>query len=85
MSRLIPSIRPIRDFKGHQRTVNAVAVFPDKRRMVTASWDKTLRLWDLETGANQSKPTPTLVPVGSTRWIFLTCCSHVPDLIRCDS
>ncbi|KIK35898.1 hypothetical protein CY34DRAFT_30022, partial [Suillus luteus UH-Slu-Lm8-n1] len=41
---------PIRTFEDHEHTVNAVAVFPDRRRMVTGSWDKTLRLWDLETG-----------------------------------
>ncbi|KAG1766605.1 hypothetical protein EV702DRAFT_1282874 [Suillus placidus] len=50
MSQLIPRTRPLRTFKGHEGTVKAVAVFPDKRRMVTGSWDKTLRLWDLETG-----------------------------------
>ncbi|KIK34626.1 hypothetical protein CY34DRAFT_56531, partial [Suillus luteus UH-Slu-Lm8-n1] len=41
---------PIRDFKGHEKIVTAVAVFPDRRRMVTGSYDKTLRIWDLETG-----------------------------------
>ncbi|KAG2342511.1 hypothetical protein BDR05DRAFT_348619 [Suillus weaverae] len=50
MSQLIPSTRPLRTFEGHEETVRAVAVFPDKRRMVTGSKDKTLRLWDLETG-----------------------------------
>ncbi|KAG2353162.1 hypothetical protein BDR07DRAFT_1434241 [Suillus spraguei] len=39
---LIPMPIPLRTFK--------VAVVPDKRRMVTASDDKTLRLWDLKTG-----------------------------------
>jgi WD40 repeat protein len=50
MSQLIPSTTPIRTFEDHKHTVWAVAVFPNKRRMVTGSWDKTLRLWDLETG-----------------------------------
>ncbi|KIK40720.1 hypothetical protein CY34DRAFT_806895 [Suillus luteus UH-Slu-Lm8-n1] len=50
MSQLIPNTTPIRDFKGHGGNVRAVAVFPDMRRMVTGSYDKTLRLWDLETG-----------------------------------
>ncbi|KAG2051196.1 WD40 repeat-like protein [Suillus hirtellus] len=50
MSQLIPSTTPIRTFEDHERAVNAVAVFPDKRRMITCSDDKTLRLWDLETG-----------------------------------
>ncbi|KAG2337934.1 hypothetical protein BDR05DRAFT_969717 [Suillus weaverae] len=50
MSQLISRTRPLRTFEGHEGGVNAVAVFPDKRRMVTGSKDKTLRLWDLETG-----------------------------------
>ncbi|KAG2345954.1 hypothetical protein BDR05DRAFT_97821 [Suillus weaverae] len=50
MSQLILSTTPLRIFEGHEMTVKAVAVFPDKRRMVTASKDKTLRLWNLETG-----------------------------------
>ncbi|KAG1829225.1 WD40-repeat-containing domain protein [Suillus subalutaceus] len=51
MSQLIPSTTTLRTFKGHQNGVTAVAVFSDKRRMVTASYDRTLRLWDLKTGA----------------------------------
>ncbi|KAG2743238.1 hypothetical protein P692DRAFT_201795091 [Suillus brevipes Sb2] len=50
MSQLIPSTTPIRTFEDHEGFVQAVAVFPDRRRMVTGSLDKTLRLWDLETG-----------------------------------
>ncbi|KAG2128625.1 WD40-repeat-containing domain protein [Suillus bovinus] len=51
MSNLIPSTIPPRTFEDHEATVQAVAVFPDKRRMVTGSEDNTLRLWDLKTGA----------------------------------
>ncbi|KAG2343491.1 hypothetical protein BDR05DRAFT_1000102 [Suillus weaverae] len=38
--------------KGKRRNASAreVAVFPDKRRMITGLDDKTLRLWDLKTG-----------------------------------
>ncbi|KAG2353153.1 WD40-repeat-containing domain protein [Suillus spraguei] len=50
MAELIPITMPLRTFKGHEDWVTAVAVVPDKRRMVTASDDKTLRLWDLKTG-----------------------------------
>ncbi|KAG2139824.1 uncharacterized protein EDB93DRAFT_1252946 [Suillus bovinus] len=51
MSEPIPITIPLREFKGHENEVNAVTVFPDNRRMVTCSYDKTLRLWDLKTGA----------------------------------
>jgi WD40 repeat protein len=30
--------------------VNAVAVTPDGKRAVSASWDRTLRVWDLDSG-----------------------------------
>jgi WD40 repeat protein len=50
MSQIIPSTTPIRTFKSHEDTINAVAVFPDRRRMVTGSFDGKLRIWDLETG-----------------------------------
>jgi WD40 repeat protein len=55
MSEPIPITTPLRKFKGHEGWVMAVAVLPDKRRMVTGSYDKTLRLWDLETGVMLKK------------------------------
>jgi WD40 repeat protein len=39
-----------RILKGHSDRVTAVAVTPDGQRAVSASWDGTLRVWDLETG-----------------------------------
>lgn len=44
---IIPSTRPLRVLEGGATTV---AVFPDNRRIVTASHDRTLRLWDLKAG-----------------------------------
>jgi len=38
--------QPVRVFTGHGGSVTAVAVFPDRRRMVTGSSDGILRLWD---------------------------------------
>ncbi|KAG2054567.1 WD40 repeat-like protein [Suillus hirtellus] len=49
MSQFIPSTTPIRTFEDYGGPMNAVAVFPDKRRMITGS-NNTLSLWDLETG-----------------------------------
>jgi WD40 repeat protein len=36
--------------KGHSGIVTGVAVTPDGKRAVSASADKTLKVWDLETG-----------------------------------
>src|SRR3954452_16633928 len=40
----------VRRFEGHEGGVSAVARV-DEHRIVSASWDRTLRLWDLDTGA----------------------------------
>ncbi len=52
---LQPALHPpgtslLRTLAGHSFHVSAVAVLPDGKRAVSASWDKTLRVWDLETG-----------------------------------
>ncbi|KAI3633275.1 hypothetical protein MIR68_008813 [Amoeboaphelidium protococcarum] len=41
---------PKRSLKGHNHFVQDVAVTSDGRFAMSASWDKTLRLWDLQTG-----------------------------------
>lgn len=40
----------LRNFEGHDERVDAVAVLPDGRHMVSGSADRTLHLWDLKTG-----------------------------------
>jgi WD40 repeat protein len=50
MSQLIPSTTPVQEFEGHNGSVSSVAILPDKRRIVTGSQDKILRLWDLKEG-----------------------------------
>jgi WD40 repeat protein len=51
MSQLIPSttVAPLRVFENHVNDY-VKALLPDRRRMVTCSADRTLHLWDLETG-----------------------------------
>jgi len=48
---VVPIATPSREFKGHEGSVSAVAMFPDGCRMVTGSFDKTVCLWDLKNGA----------------------------------
>src|SRR5665647_355733 len=45
----VPSVTP-HALTGHSSTVCAVAVTPDGTRAVSASVDKTLRVWDLASG-----------------------------------
>jgi WD40 repeat protein len=40
----------LRTLTGHSRTVNYVAVTPDGQRAISACWDDTIRMWELETG-----------------------------------
>lgn len=39
-----------RAFRGHLTSVTALDLSPDGRRLATASWDGTARVWDLESG-----------------------------------
>ena len=41
----------LQTLEGHTDLVNSVALTPDGRRALSGSKDKTLRLWDLDTGA----------------------------------
>ena len=34
----------------HGNLVNSVCFSPDRRMVVSGSWDRTVRLWDVETG-----------------------------------
>jgi WD40 repeat protein len=44
----LPSSLWIRTLKGHVGSVRAVAIGPDSRYIVSASWDDMLKVWDLK-------------------------------------
>jgi WD40 repeat protein len=52
---LVPTLTPpggslLRTLHGHNHWVNAVAITPDGKQMVSAADDQTLKVWDLRTG-----------------------------------
>jgi len=42
--------RALRTLEGHSDAVSGVAVTPDGKRAVSASWDQTLKSWAVATG-----------------------------------
>ena len=46
-----PARDPARVLEGHSEPVAALALSPDGRRLASAAWDGTARVWDLATGA----------------------------------
>ena len=48
--RLFPDLSPkplrlIRTWKAHKSPINSVAFFPDGQRLLSTSWDGTVRVW----------------------------------------
>ncbi|MEM6285446.1 MAG: hypothetical protein AAF787_24865, partial [Chloroflexota bacterium] len=51
-----------RTYSGHSRAVYDISVHPDGDLLLSAGWDGTVRLWDVETGEElalwQEHPAP---------------------------
>ncbi len=46
----LPHPALIRTLEGHSSSVSGCAFSPDGQRIVSASWDRTLKVWDAESG-----------------------------------
>jgi uncharacterized protein with WD repeat len=47
---------PIYNLKGHSSPITSIAFSPDSLKLASASWDKTIRLWDTRTGQCIGQP-----------------------------
>lgn len=70
----LPGGRLLADWRGHQSTIKQVLWIPERRLILSASNDRTLRLWDPRTGPagvleghGSSVITASVVPGG--RWV----------------
>ncbi len=45
----------VRDFVGHQDVIGSLRLSPDQQQLLTASWDGSIRLWNIGTGLMTGK------------------------------
>jgi WD40 repeat protein len=45
-----PTITPVRVLEGHTSWIDPVAITPDGKRIVSGSEDRTIRIWDIDSG-----------------------------------
>ena len=51
---ILPKVgKPIKSFHGHNHFVSSLALSKDSKSLLSGSWDKTIRLWDVESGRCQ--------------------------------
>jgi WD40 repeat protein len=50
-----PAPPPVRRLDGHSNTITALAATPDGRRLLSASYDHTVRVWDLKAAAEKTE------------------------------
>ena len=57
------SLKALDLFTGHTESVTSIAFSPDSRTLASSSYDETVRLWDVTTGAHKATLT------GHTSWV----------------
>lgn len=53
--REIDTKKVIRTFEGHTDVISSLQLSKDGKRLLTASWDGSIRLWDIATGLTEKK------------------------------
>ena len=53
----------LRKFEGHTDRVRSVSFSGDGKQVVSGSWDKTVRVWDTQTGKSLPLGAYDIVPV----------------------
>ena len=67
--------KPLRSFHGHNHFVSSLALNSDSTKLVSGSWDKTIRLWDIESSKSD------LLFKGHTKDVLCVGFSHDERLI----
>jgi WD40 repeat protein len=55
--REIDTKKTVRTFEGHTETISSLHVSQDGKKLLTASWDGAIRLWDVASGLTDKKLT----------------------------
>jgi WD40 repeat protein len=71
------TLKPMKTLEGHEYLVQSMHYFPDGKRMISGSYDKTTRQWNMQTGKEFEKARDvcewnvTAVAVsGDGRWVI---------------
>ncbi|KAJ2929848.1 hypothetical protein H1R20_g7248, partial [Candolleomyces eurysporus] len=56
MRRYTMDVNCLFELRGHRELVQCVAISPNCKRIVSGSWDETIRIWNMETGAQAGEP-----------------------------
>ena len=67
--------KPLRSFHGHNHFVSSLALNSDSTKLVSGSWDKTIRLWDIPSSKSEQ------IFKGHTKDILCIAFSHDERLI----
>jgi WD40 repeat protein len=62
--RLFPDLSPkplrlVRTWKAHKSPITSIAFFPDGQRLLSASWDGTVRIWKVNDGTKMDELSPS--------------------------